>query len=310
MITTLKEIKFQYYDGFIGRPIPLGFIDMQTFILKHKNPSKKMIEVFKQINKASKDNNKSLKKKLKQENLYYFTPAAIFEGRRRYSDMVSFTGLAQLDFDNVERAVALKEYLFENYQEIVCCYLSPSGQGVKAIIKIPTSKDINEFREYYSGLINEFEGIDGFDMAPKNAALPLFLSIDEDLLYREGFGEWTKKGKVMKEADYVNLNVIAPDTDFSDDGYGSQGYYEKITIDIFKTKLHNVIDSDGHPRLRNACLVLGSRVGAGYVDYSTALAIAEYEVKMHSYFQKDLLNYLSTVKWGINQGMNSPKYYK
>lgn len=311
MQTKLDKILFQYYNGNIHNTHPRGFVSLRQFINAHKNPSEKMKLVFYRVNEAAVAGNKELKNKLKMKHLFFFTPSVIFGERRRYKDILKFTGLAQLDFDNVEKSVALKDYLFENYQEIICCYLSPSGKGVKALVKLPISKSINEFRKYYAGLAEEFEGIDGFDNAPKNVALPLFISMDEDILYRDTFIDWTKKGKVMKQEDYVNLNLEPPlYKDFSESGYGSEQYYEKITIDIFKKKISEIVDDDGHPRLRNACLVLGSRIGAGYVSYSDALAIAEYEVKTHSYLSKGIANYIKTVRWALNNGISNPKYYK
>ena len=210
----------------------------------------------------------------------------------------------------MDRSVALKDYLFTTYEQIFCCYLSPSGKGVKALIRIPVSTDLNEFREYYAGLIEEFETIDGFDSSPKNAALPLFLSYDTDLMFRDNATVWSKKGKVMKDSDYDNLIVEPPPyKHFRDDGYKSKEYYERITIEIFKKKIGEIINDNGHPRLRNACLVLGSRVAAGYLNFGDALALAEYETKINRYLQKDIRNYLRTVSWALNEGMKSPKYY-
>ena len=304
-----SKINFQWYDGNIKHAIPKGFLTVEDFIKAHRYPSKKLVSIFEQINKAEIEGNKKLKAGLKQENLFYFTPSAIFNGRRQYENIDMFTGLAQLDFDKVTDSVSLKQYLFETYKEIICCYLSPSGRGVKALIRIKKAENIHEYRKLYAGLAEEFSEIDGFDSAPKNAALPLFLSIDEDILDRDDFTIWTKEGKVMKQSDYKNLNLEPPDIKFSDDGYKSKGYYERITIDIFKKKLSEIIDSDGHPRLRSACLIFGSRIGAGYLDIQTGRAIAEFEVKSHQYFQKDIKNYLKTVEWALKQGALNPRHY-
>ena len=299
-------IKFQYYTGGVYKSKPLGFVSVEQFVLTHTNLSDKLKLIFERIASAK---NKKEKSKLK-EQLPFYTPSAIFKELRRYSNLIEFTGLTQLDFDNVERSVALKDYLFKTYPQITCSYLSPSRKGVKALIRIPISKNLNEFREYYAGLIQEFEGIDGFDSSPKNAALPLFLSDDKDILYRNNPTVWSRKGKVKKDIDFTNLNDdILKTQQFKDEGYGSAGYYERITKEIFIKKINNITGEPGHPRLLSACLILGSRVGAGYVNYNDALALAEWEIKSNAYLQKGLAGYLKTAKWALDNGYANPKFY-
>lgn len=309
-----KNIKFQYYDGNIRRAKPLGFLSLADFVDKHMNPSIKMLDVFDEIEQASLANDIALKREIKTKKLFYFTPGAIFNGRRKYENIVEFTGLAQLDFDNIDpnQVEDLKEYLFEKYEQFYCVYASPSRKGVKGLIRIPICQSIEEFKRYYKGIENEFSVIDGFDPAPKNLALPLFLSYDFDILYRHYATEWTVQGELLQDQEMQSLVERVDMHDFAQGGedvYKSKEYYRKITLQIYKKKIDAIVDN-GHPQARNAALVLGSRVGAGYVDELEARQFAEQVIRSNQYLSKEPDNYVQTMNWAINQSIFRPKYYE
>lgn len=307
-------IKFQYYDGNIRHAVPRGFVSLGQFVSAHKSPTEKILKVFDQIEEAAKIGDKKLKSKLKTENLYYFTPGAIFKGRRKYSEIKGFTGLAQIDIDDLTEpeALDLKEYLFDNHEQFFCVYLSPSRTGVKGLMRIPIVTTIKQYKEYYQAIEDEFDWLPGFDSAPKNLALPLFISYDTDILYREDARVWNKIGKLQDDTKLDNLTSKPPSrepTEGDETVYKSDAYYRKITLDIFESKL-NTIHDNGHPQLRSACLVLGSRVGAGYVDRSEAEEYASACIRANSYLRKGIDGYITTMKWCMNKAINNPKYYE
>ena len=312
MKTQIELIEFQWYSGRITDTKPRGTLSLSKFIGTHQNPKLDLLETFDEIEKASKLGNKKLKSELKQTKLFYFTPSAIFKGGRKYSNIETFTGIAQLDFDGLEHeeALDLKEWLFENYEEIYCAYLSPSRKGVKAIIRIPIVSNVLEFKEYYKAIEYEFNWIDGFDSAPKNLALPLFISYDTDILYRENAKIWENKASLVTNTESINEqskpthNIIPGD----ETKFKSNAYYRKITLDIFSKKIDSIVD-EGHPQVLSACLILGSRVGAGYLSQSEAESYAESCIKGNQYLSKGIYGYVKTMNWCINKSINNPKYY-
>ncbi|MEN8122936.1 MAG: BT4734/BF3469 family protein [Bacteroidota bacterium] len=312
----LDKILIPYYSGNIYDSRVKGYIKLSTFINSHANPKREIQILINKINVAANKGDKKKKNELKT-HLFYFTPSVFIKvgKKRQYTNVESFTGLAQLDFDGLDHvtAINLKQYLFDTYQQIICAYLSPSGKGVKCLIATDQPKDIEEYRELYAGLIDEFDWIDGFDEAPKNAVLPLYLSLDRKILFRDDFDIWTKRGEVANIESYNNLHATAP-VQPSIDGdvsvYKSKAYYEKITIDIFTNKMRSIVSEPGHMQMRSACLVLGSRVGAGYIDKNTAMQIAENEIRANAYLQKGIANYIRTSVWAITQGESRPKYYQ
>lgn len=310
---TNKDIKFPYYSGNIKLTKAIGLISIDQFIRVHKEPSKQTLSILEIIKRADKVGFVKYKRKLKQR-LYAFTPAVKIEVGvcRKYENVVSWTGLMQLDFDKIstaEEAIEIKNEIFNLYHSIICCYISPSGKGVKALLKTKVPENAEQYKAMHKAVEKEFEVYGCFDAATRNAVLPLFLSYDENILYRDWSEAaiWTKEDTSKEEK--VQL-LDKPPTSFISNNKGSsesQYNYEKV-IRIFK-KAINSINDNGHPQLRTACLILGSRVGAGYIDLNEAISLATYEICSNSYFDKDQNGYVNTGQWAINQGMKNPKYY-
>jgi len=294
--------KFQYYEGDIRYSFPIGRISLYDFVSVHQNPKPKTREMIDHIATLSgKDKNEA------KRHLHYFTPAVCVKDNyaRRYANITNFTGLAQLDFDKLDcDPIELRDHLFSTYPEVVCAYLSPSKKGVKGLLRIPVCTSTDEFKDYYHGFLKEIEGLDGIDLAPQNAVLPLYISYDETMLFRDDAIEWTVKAD--RTVEYVNL--IDPQAEVRVARF-TNSYYEKITRQIFEKKLAN-IDGDGHPQLRSACLILGSRCAAGYIDQTNAEIIAEQAVLNSTYYSKGVAGYLKTAYWAMNEGMKNPKEYK
>lgn len=308
-------MKFQYYSGNIKKATPLGFITLEQFLYKHSNPTDDLIDVFNQIEEASANGNKKLKAELKMRSLYSFTISAIFNGSRRYDNIVEFTGLAQLDFDGLDEEVAvrLRDYLFEHYRYFVCTYLSPSRKGVKAIIKIPKismengiEAGIKEYKEYYNAIEEEFEGIHGYDPAPKNLALPLFISYDLFMRARpfEDAKEWDIK-KSSKEA--FNQDFPLPRKPYKK--LKSNNKNELRAVRTIRIAIDSIVDSPGHYQLRSACLILGTRVGAGYLSMSMAEEEVEHLILNNRYLSKGIKGYVQTGFWALQSGAITPKEY-
>lgn len=307
---TNKEIFFPYYSGNIHFTKCIGHVSLDRFIWAHKNPSLNNMIIFESIKAAI---SPEVKRKLKQQ-LYSFTPSVKIEVgvARKYDNVIGFTGLMQLDFDKIEtidKAHTLKEYLFITYQCVICSYISPSGNGVKALIAIPEARDKEHFRAIYKSIEKEFEQIGYFDKATKNALLPLFLSYD-NAIYSRDYSEcfpWDKEDWTIEE----QINVTSTPPNFNLSNYkGKQAkYFFDKAIRIFRTAIEKINDN-GHTQLRSACLILGSRAAAGYLDISEAKELAIYCVETNSYLSKGTKGYIETAMWCIYEGYKNPIYYK
>lgn len=301
-----------FYSGNIRQSKCIGHVTYSQFIEANSRPKPHIIELLRKIQEASLRKDKDLKAELKK-GLFTFTPSVVIKKgmKRRYENMTGFTQYKQLDFDNIvdkETAIDLKHHVFERNAEVLCAYLSPSGLGVKCLLKTNRCEDIEQYRAMHKAIETHFSAYeDYFDSAVKNAILPLFLSVDSAILYRDfnSTPAWTKED--WSKTKYVALNDVSVNyaNKYSDK---QKQYYLDKTVRLFRQKIR-MISADGHPQMRRACLILGSRCGAGYIDVSEAERLAEDEIKFNQYMQKDIKNYLTTSKWAINEGRKNPKDY-
>lgn len=297
----MNNIKFPYYPSNVKIVKPLGLVSLKDFIRANKNPNKKTRELFEQIQKASLDGDMKLKAKLK-ESLYYFNPCVNTDGLgRSYSNITSFTGLAVIEFDKISFAKELKESVFNNLPSCVCAYISPSGYGVKFIIRIPIAKSIEEFKSYIYGLGYYFEHISGWDGSCQNPILPLYLSWDEDLLYREDAEIWDVKGLKLNsfKAFEGDIEVLENVTE-----------KEKNTvIKIFSRGIDNIVDN-GHPQVLSFSVMLWGYVGANYLSEDEAEILIEEKIEENEYLSKGTQGYITSAKKMKSIGMSSPLYLR
>ena len=297
----MKDILFQYYGSDIRNTTPLGCVSLDYWIKSMKNPKPIFKDIFEKIEIASLSNNKAEKDELKR-HLYFFTPAVLVNNKRRYSDINRFTGLLTIDFDGLELDYAkeFKEALFKEYKFIICSWLSASKKGVRALIKIPISKNVNEFKSYYNAIREELSIYNGFDIATQNAVLPMFMSYDTNILVRENYTEWTRK--------YIAPEPLKVQQYFVSE---SNSNIEKIIISAI-----NKITSNGHPQLRAVAFALGGYISAGYISESSAIELIENCINSNAYLSRKHNGlqmadvYKTTAKTMIINGQFKPLFIK
>lgn len=291
---------FQYYSNEIHSSTPLGYVSLQEFLHSHKHPKPDVIELFEKIKQCTDNGDAQGKAKLK-EKLYAFTPCVRVkkDGKRRYSDIVAFTGILVLDFDKIDNASDINEFLFSQYFEVIAAWLSPSRKGVKAFVKIPIVQSIDEFKSYYYGIAEEMDQYNGFDPSGQNAVLPLYLSYDSELLFRNDAETWTKKG--LKINDFTSTSTVQR----LPDNYKPSGDDERRILNMIKKGMDKIVDN-GHPQLRSLCLSIGGYIANNYISEAVALGEINQLIQTHGYLKKGVKGYQQTAKWAINIGKNKP----
>jgi hypothetical protein len=297
----MKDILFQFYASDIRSTKPLGVVSLEYWINSMKNPKPKFKEIFEKIHLASISNNKAEKDILKRE-LYFFTPSVIVKDHRRYTNIYKFTGLLTVDFDGLEPDYAeeFKKGLFDEYKCIICAWLSASKKGVRALIKIPIAKNVDDFKLYFNAIEQELGIYNGFDIAPKNCVLPMFMSYDPDILYRTDFTTFTKKYKPIEPTPVVQYFVINDPT---------------IIERIIQSGI-NKIDANGHPQLRALAFALGGYVASGYIDENNAISLIGNCIDSNKYLARETNGlkmsdvYKKTAKEMIIKGQQKPLYLK
>jgi hypothetical protein len=284
---------FQYYNSNIYDSIPIGKIHLDKFIQTIQRPRTETINTFNEIRQATIDKDETKRGELKKK-LHYFTPCVFVNGKRKYDNIINFTGLLCLDFDKLDEqyCVKFKQYLFEEYQFIICSWLSTSKHGVRAFVKIPICTSVEEFKHYYAAIENHFSSYKGFDKATKNCILPLFLSYDPDMLYRDNYSEWSKK-YIKPEQVQIKQYIIKDKS-------------QLVTYKI--TKLIDVIVDNGHPQLRAAAFLLGGFVGAGHIDQNHSIDLINNLITSNKYLSQKASTYKKTAKEMIDKGFKNPVY--
>jgi hypothetical protein len=105
---------------------------------------------------------------------------------------IKHSGFMVLDFDKFdteENTLKFKSELSEN-EYIYSCWISPSGKGVKALVKIP--EDINGHK-YYFDAIREYFDHPNWDNSGHDICRVCFESYDPDLFLNEDSKIWTNK---------------------------------------------------------------------------------------------------------------------
>ena len=99
---------------------------------------------------------------------------------RKAADLIDHSGILQIDIDKVENPSMLRDKIAQD-QHIISAFLSPSNQGVKALMLIPADHTLHNdiflaaekyFEEHYNVQV---------DKSCKDVGRLMFLSFDPDL---------------------------------------------------------------------------------------------------------------------------------
>lgn len=310
----IDRIKFQYYGTNVHDVTYKGFISLKDFLELHISNENK--QLFSKIAEAEASGNNQLKAELKQQNLRSFTPCVVVGkyqnngytsnkptvfGYKDYAHIEKFTGLMVLDFDHLDKfgtkAENLKQYIYRKYSCVVACWLSPSHNGVKCLVKIPIVKTVKEFQEYHDGFIQQIKDIKGLDTTTKNCTLSLFQSFDKDLLFRSDPTIWTTKYIKPKPKPIERVRIK---TDITDKD-------RKTVLKIILTGFNNITSTTGgHHKLRSLCISIGGYVASGYITETEAKQIVDYLINQHSYLEKGINGYVKTAYKFIKEGQKQP----
>lgn len=161
------------------------YLEINKLLVRIKDGASKVnvTEIRNTLDKAKKD---SLKKNL---------PSVVFSGKfenREDKKCKEYSGFMVLDFDKVENLESKKNEITSK-DFVYACWISPSGDGLKALVKIADPK---RHRDHFKALEKE---IDGIDASGINESRVCFESYDPEIYINENAKEYTKFVKVEKE---------------------------------------------------------------------------------------------------------------
>ena len=164
------------------------------------------------VKKIRKESNKAERQELKK-NL----PAICFSGvftKRTDKSLSEHSGLICLDFDGYPKKKELlqdKENLTKD-KFVYSVFISPSGNGLKVLVKIPT--DIENHKNYFNSLDNHFES-PYFDKMCSNISRVCYESYDPLIFINENSSVW----ETIDEIEYTEViaNRDAPTLPITDE---------------------------------------------------------------------------------------------
>ena len=234
---------------------------IEQILARIKNGKSK--DLVKMIREAkSKDKQTQLKKQL---------PAICFSGtfyKRNDQAINEHSGIICLDFDGYENTKAMmkdKKKLSSD-KFVYSVFISPSGLGLKVLIKIPT--DIQNHKNYFNSLQTYFNS-DHFDIATKNISRVCYESYDPQLYINLKSRLWDKiEEKEFQEVTSVNALHTIPITD------------DQKIIDILVKWWEKKYPMISGQRNQN-CYILAS----AFNDFGVNKSLAEYV--LHNYTSED-----------------------
>jgi hypothetical protein len=217
-----------------------------------------LIEKVRGIHSVDENNNPVPDKDAKKE-----LPVVCFSGTfesRRDDSLVSHNGLIVLDFDHIDIDDSRSVLGTDKY--IYACWVSPSGDGLKALVKISTP---SKHREHFKAIQLYMERTYGLDVDPsgKNESRACFESYDPDILIN------------------TNCKVFSSIVSDSEEKQVAQHY--QITTDYNKLAVISSIvrragDGEKHTQLVKAAHLAGGFVSAGRIEEDEARRILLREI--------------------------------
>tara|TARA_E500000318_G_scaffold108077_1_gene118262 strand:- start:26025 stop:27923 length:1899 start_codon:yes stop_codon:yes gene_type:complete len=217
-------------------------------------------------------------------------PAVLFSGEflsRSDSDILEHSGFIVLDFDHVEVPSVKKVLATDDF--VYSCWVSPSGDGVKALVKITHPE---RHRDHFRALVRYFDARYGLelDTTGGNESRACFESYDPDIIIKT---TCQKFGKFVSEEKFEEppKEVVTQHTD-----------YEKLNIAA--RMVRRAADGEKHSILIKAATLCGGYVAAGKLEEDEVIRVLSREISKRDIDSME--SALATIREGLEYGKTRP----
>ena len=150
------------------------------------------------------------KNKEKRDALKIKLPAILFSGtftNRNAKGLKEHSGYICLDFDKYEsdKKMNADRKKFEKDEYTFSVFTSPSGNGLKVIVKIPPV--VENHRDYFIAL-EKYYNSENFDIACKDVSRVCYESYDEKIYINTKSKEWNKFDEILGSSFIENSPII------------------------------------------------------------------------------------------------------
>jgi len=245
-------------------------------------------KIQKQIN-AIRGEKDVVKKRELKTNL----PSICWSGtftKREDKYCTTHSGMCVLDYDHLENVNTKKDEM-KKYPFVFCSFISPSGDGLKVVVKIPPEKE--KHYGYYAGLVKMFPEL---DPTSKNISRVCFASADKDIYINKGaieFTEYIDPNLELQKANTLGGAKKAFNTD-----------YAKANISL--NMIRNSLNGEKHGTLLKASKLMGGYIAGGVIEEDEAFRLLEIEIQKKEI--DDFDGAKKTIQDGINYGKITPLF--
>jgi hypothetical protein len=217
-------------------------------------------------------------------------PVVCFSGEfssRADDALFEHSGFIVLDFDHVDVDSTKRSLATDDF--IHSCWTSPSGAGVKALVRITNPE---RHRDHFRALIKYFERTHGLDLDESgiNESRACFESYDPDIIIKDEYKRFGAFTTEHAEAQ-VPTNEAYDHTDY-------------MKLNLACRMIRQAEDGEKHTMLMKASRLIGGFISAGRVEEEEAIRVLHREICKRDIASESQA--MATIIDGIEHGKQMP----
>ena len=217
-------------------------------------------------------------------------PVVLFSGEfntRTDEDLIKHSGFVVLDFDHID--VAASKTLLGTDPYVYSCWVSPSGDGLKALARITNPE---RHRDHFRALRTYFHKQYDLEVDESgiNESRACFESYDPDLIINEGSALFGAFATELSESQ-VAVSKSGVYTDY-------------LKLNLASRMIRQCDDGDKHATLLKAARLVGGYVAAGRIEEDEAVRVLVREIMKRDIDSEDHAH--KTIREGIEKGKQDP----
>ena len=216
-------------------------------------------------------------------------PVVMYSGKfsgRKDEDLTEHSGVIVLDFDHIDVAHSKNALATDDY--ILACWVSPSGDGLKALVKVAQPrKHRDHFRAIASYMDRQY-GLE-VDSTGQNESRLCFESYDPEIIINEDSKVFT--AVLSERSEIQSVSNESRNTD-----------YNKLAV--LASMIRRAEDGEKHIELLKASNLAGGFITAGRVEEEEAKRVLIKEILKRDIDSEE--NAIKTIEEGIERGKAMP----
>lgn len=222
---------------------------------------------------------------------------------RNDESLSEHSGYCVLDIDDINTSVEYTKSVLSSIDYIYCVFVSPSGNGLKALCKIPSK--ISTHRDYYRSIVEDLSsyGIE-CDSTSINESRICYESYDPNIYVNTECVEHLLKPKKDTTTNTpIGKNVS---TEHNSLKYKECSITDWDKISVASKMILSSKEGEKHKTLIRASYLLGGYISAGVVKEEDAFKVLMDAIKTKKI--DSIHNAKKTIEDGLNAGKGKPIY--